>query len=649
MKKYYINVEEGIHYIGQKPGFYQQFEHVGNCIVDKVITGCGATTEALADNVPTILASPRSALLGCKEESDQFKGKVYLFRNEEDTYNGTKPIDLINRMKGYVSNSTDVPKILVTYDSFHNVARGLRELGAFHDFRIIVDEAQALFGDAAFKPNVEIQFLEEVSKSNRVIFISATPYIEALLDISKYFQNLPYYQLVWPASALQPTNILPKEYGSKTVVETASSIIQRYLSQVDRYFESKILNGEVYYAREAVFFLNQLSDIISIVKANGLTPYDTNIICGDNAKNSSKLAAIIDKEKKKLGFMIGKAPKYGEIHKPFTFVTKCSFEGTDFYSPNAYTYIFSDVATTNMTLDISLDLRQIMGRQRREDNVFRYDATFYYRPDPKLKAMTIQELMASISTKETNTTKWIDYYNSQVYDPGMAEMLRSDKLDAQQNKLDKNQYIYSLDYVSFVENTKGGPAYPVENELAKLNEIRAWQIQQTQYLSSYQILRAIEDVTVHDIDYPLIDDFKQQFTGGFKDMMKKYCEILAIYPEYKCKLESLPQIPLEIKQYYDALEPEVIKRCKYSKSAIMKQLHMDTLFDDIQEAVRGSFAVGKKYTLQEVKAIIQNIYDHFGKTDEKASAKDIEKYMPGDIAETQFTLDGKRVKGYRIL
>ena len=132
-------------------------------------------------------------------------------------------------------------------------------------------------------------------------------------------------------------------------------------------------------------------------------------------------------------------------------------------------------------------------------------------------------------------------------------------------------------------------------------------------------------------------------------MMKTYCEILSIYPEYKCKLESLPQIPLEIKQYYDALEPEVIKRCKYSKSAIMKQLHMDTLFDDIQEAVRGSFATGKKYTLQEVKTTIQSIYDYFGKTDEKASAKDIEKYMPGDVVETWITLAGKRTKGYRIL
>lgn len=127
-----------------------------------------------------------------------------------------RKIHTINRLKGYVSNSTDVPKILVTYDSFHNVARGLRELGAFYDFRIIVDEAQALFGDAAFKPNVEIQFLEEVSKSNRAIFISATPYIQDILDISTYFQNLPYYQLVWLASALQPTNKVPKEYGSKT-------------------------------------------------------------------------------------------------------------------------------------------------------------------------------------------------------------------------------------------------------------------------------------------------------------------------------------------------------------------------------------------------------------------------------------------------
>ena len=195
MKKEYINVEEGIHYIGQKPGFYQQFEHVGNCIVDKVITGCGATTEALVDNVPTILASPRSALLGCKEESDQFKGKVYLFRNEEDTYNGAKAVDLINRMKEYV-RSTPVPKILVTYDSFPKVAYGLREMNAFHDFRIIVDEAQALFGDAAFKPNVEIQFLEEVSKSNRAI-LTACKLVD-LWKIGSYHNQQKIQYLVFP-------------------------------------------------------------------------------------------------------------------------------------------------------------------------------------------------------------------------------------------------------------------------------------------------------------------------------------------------------------------------------------------------------------------------------------------------------------------
>ena len=76
---------------------------------------------------------------------------------------------------------------------------------------------------------------------------------------------------------------------------------------------------------------------------------------------------------------------------------------------------------------------------------------------------------------------------------------------------------------------------------------------------------------------------------------------------------------------------------------------MDTTEDEIRDAVRGWFVPKKRYTLGEVKQAIQQFYDHFGKTDEKASASDLQKYMPGEYDETMITIDGKRYKGYRIL
>lgn len=646
MNKYYIQVDEGIHYLGEKPGFFKQFDGIGNCMVDKVITGCGATTEALSDDVPTILCSPRNALLECKAEADQFKGKVYLFRDSDAIAEHVKPIELENRLRDYLQSFNSpfvsgVPKILVCYDSFRHVAQLLRKTNDFHKFRIVVDEAQALFGDSAFKPEVEIQFLESVCKSNHVIFLSAKPYVEDLLDICKYFQNLPYYQLVWPQSALQPTNIDIRDYGSKTITETVAEIIRRY--NTNNYFECKILDGSVYYATEAVFFLNHVADIISIIKKNGLTPDNTNIICGDNPDNASRLAKITDDLKRRLGFNIGKAPKKGEPHKTFTFVTKCSFEGTDFYSPNAYTYIFSDAVSPNMALDVSLDLRQIMGRQRLFQNVFRYDATFYYRPDPKLKAMSFEDFKTYLDNKTTVSEDWIENYNGLSHKPGLQKNMLKDKAKVQ--KADH----FSEDYVAAVINPTTEQAEPVLNELAKCNEIRAWQIQQTQYLTSYQVLRAVGEVTVHDVDYPLTEEFRQRLTGKFKNIMFNYCDILSVHPEYKRKLETLPQIPLEIKNYYNTLGPEIIKKCGYSEKVIKEYLHMDITEDEIRDAVRSWFAPGKRYTLIEVKDELQKIFDYYGKTDHKASASDLKDYLPGGYEGTYITLNGKRHKGYRIL
>lgn len=642
MKKIEIYVPEGLHYLGEQPGFFKQFDGKGNCIVDKVITGCGATTDALADDVHTILVGPRRALLNCKAESDRFRGKVYMFKADEDIAKKVDVPTLKKRLQEYVNTSTaGTIKILVTYDSFKHVAEQLMHDQTFHRFRIVVDEVQTLFEDSAFKAKVELEFLNWVLRSNHVIFISATPYIETYLDMLGYFQNMTYYQLVWPESSLQPTNIHHLPYTKKTVVDTITSIIGRYRN--DLFFESKILNGNLYLSTEATFFLNNLSDIIRVIKKNGLTPDDTNVICGEQPENASDLAAIKDSTGNRLGFKFGKAPKENAPHKTFTFVTKAAFEGVDFNSTCAYTYIFSDVTINSMAYDISMDLRQIMGRQRREDNVFRYDATFYYRQDPTLRAMSFPEFNAYIEDKLAVSNAWIQDYQSKAQFPLLQKNYMNDKIQAQK------AFNYANDYVTFIEDPQTHQATPVRNDLAWCNELRAWEIQQTQYVNTYQVLRAIGDVSIPDNSYPLTDDFVQKLKGDFKTSMKNYCEILSAHPEYKGKLESLPQIPLSIKRYYNTLSPDELRRCKYEEGRIKRYLNMDITEDQIREAVRAWFVSGKRYTLSEVKEALQGYYDSYGKIDSKASASDLKNYMPGEFEETTFTVGGKRVKGYRIL
>jgi len=55
-----------------------------------------------------------------------------------------------------------IPKIIVTFDSFHWIKECLIEMGILDDFTIAVDEMQCIVKDAAFKGSVVNGFLNEL-------------------------------------------------------------------------------------------------------------------------------------------------------------------------------------------------------------------------------------------------------------------------------------------------------------------------------------------------------------------------------------------------------------------------------------------------------------------------------------------------------
>ena len=631
MNKYYINLPEGLHYLGDiKDDLEQKLYKHGTCILNKAVTGCGATTMFLGAPIPTILCSPRKALMFCKANSDMFKDKIYLFRNEKDA-DDANPIDLENRMMEYIrecDNNRIPPKILVSYDSFKYIVRRLMADGSLQRYRIIVDECQAIFTDSSFKGQVDIEFLETLQRiPNWIIFLSATPYLEDYLDLLPEFQNLPYVQLVWRPSSLQPTNIVRKDYnGSPGAI--VKRIIKKYRDK--GFFEEKYHKGQPVQAREALFFLNNVKAIVWIIQANGLTPADTTVLC-----------AIDDKRRKELaegGFTIGHAPQEGEPRTPFTFITRCSFEGTDFWT-QAYTYIFSDIAVDSMVLDISLDLPQIMGRQRDDSNPFKYDATFYCKTDTTV-AEEKDTYQARIAGKVALSEKWIARFNDSDADLQMSDIKRI--RDCQ-----KQEKPFEIDYVTVIDDPVGG-ARPVINKLAMCNEIRAWQLRDTTYFNSCQVLRAIDDVTEPDRVYPLTPDFLATFAGDFENRMKAYCVFLDQYPEYQPKLESLPQIPMTMKEYYRALGHAGIRAESYVEERIRQRIRIISRKPELDAAIIASFVRGQFYSNAGVKDILQGIYDSLG-FPLTAKATDLEKWNALPVRKVTKTVDGKRVEGYLIL
>ena len=94
---------------------------------------------------------------------------------------------------------------------------------------------------------------------------------------------------------------------------------------------------------EAFFFINSVTDIAAILEHCNLSNDEVKIVCADTEANRKKLT----------GYTISNSRSEG---KRFTFITSKSFEGADYYSESAITYVVSNSTNTNTLLDISTDI-----------------------------------------------------------------------------------------------------------------------------------------------------------------------------------------------------------------------------------------------------------------------------------------------------
>ena len=100
---------------------------------------------------------------------------------------------------------------------------------------------------------------------------------------------------------------------------------------------------------------------------------DITVICADTDEN----AATLHKAHPQLNIAVS-IPKRGDKHRTWTFVTRTAFEGVDFCSPCASTYVVANYNVESLCLDIASDIPQIIGRQREKSNVFRNIMHIYY-------------------------------------------------------------------------------------------------------------------------------------------------------------------------------------------------------------------------------------------------------------------------------
>lgn len=306
-------------YLGDIPGY-----ELPNGVLNKGITGCGATTVALTDKNPTIICSPRIQLL--KNKQEQYPNSLLVI--------GGVYQDEINK---YLS-AASVPKILISYDSFHKLNDCIIDKSKF---RVVVDEFHYILQDASFKSEVGLELLNNLKIYPYVTYLSATPILDEYIDKIAFFDDIPYTKYEWEdAEKLEIIRV-----KSNYPIGAAIRIVQQYQKEV--YPEVKLNAGEWIESKECVIFLNSVKNITSIVKQCNLSPDEVNLILGNSEDNDKSISQLGK------GFTRGRIPLKGEKHKKFTFCTSTAYAGCDFYSDCASTYVISDIKRLNTSIDIS--------------------------------------------------------------------------------------------------------------------------------------------------------------------------------------------------------------------------------------------------------------------------------------------------------
>ena len=606
----------------------------GHVIVDKGVTGCGYTEYTLTNNLPVVLCSPRKLLLENKSEQHQSDLNILYLKNEIKDINDIALLRNKIRNHIFLCDEENLPiKFLVTYDSSHYIIDILKELGLLKEFYFIIDEFQSIFLDAFFKSEVEFDFVEYLQECPNVLYLSATPMLDKYLEKVDTFRDLPFYQIDWSETGVVENIIIQRKFSTALTTDCIK-IVNQYLS--GKYPSTFTSDNKIVFSTEAVFYFNSISDIIRVINKTGLTENQVNIICANDKENQDKLS--------KIGHSIGKIPLKGEPNKMFTFCTKTAYIGSDFYSDCASSYVFADPNIKSLALDISLDLPQIVGRQRNRENPFKNNIIIFYRTIRKTEMESYDLFLEKQNQRKDATQKLLDFYEKGTLGE-QKEYIQKLKADIKLSK-------YENDFVSISKKT-GKPVY---NSFIEISQERGWEVSQKDYQDKISVTKSLESLTSNISEYQSdlekeIQDFldnKFYSTGIFKYKMKMYCEFM---DKHNGNKEVSDMIYFKIKdpkyrKYYNFYGTKGCSAVNFEEKKLLLGMIDESKESELSSVIYKKFKVGDRVIPGEVKIILQDIYRDLGIIS-KAKATDLGKYFK--LARTKITLPDKKTKeGYLL-
>lgn len=599
-----IYVPENVEFLTNWNGF-----ELPKGILNKGVTGCGATSVAIEDEHKTIICSPRINLI--KNKVSQHKGLLGVYGDVKN-----------DEIMAYLEK-TETPKIMVTYDSMPRLAKLIEDKT---DWRVVVDEYQYLLIDSGFRSDKAIALLDVVNEFDYVTYLSATPIADKYIQKMEQFEDVPYTELVW---GNRVEKIFVERVVSAKPIDNAIKIVRNYQNGN---FPSE---GEAV-SKECVIFLNSVTNIANIVRQTKLPPEDVNIIVADTEENR-KLVRQIDE-----GFDIGSIPLEGEPHKMFTFCTSTAFAGCDFYSTCASTFVISDNKKVHTSIDIATELAQIAGRQRLACNPFRKTIVFIYNVD--IGESNADVYKEAIEQKLEKSIKMAEWKN------GAPDYFKKDVIKETSEM--QNIKKYSESYVRYDEKSD---SFTV-NRWAYLNELFAYDVQHENYQDSIIVKKQLEESGFGIKGEEKRSDYKEQLKcilvkEGFADRIKRYCELRQLKETnpYYLADEIMERQYEGLKLYYDRLGFERIRALGFKEKDLKNELERCYRENDIKRKFREVFAVGERMSTEDIKRTMTEIYASYG-IKKNGVATQLERDYGIRLKPIKVTMpDGNRKGGYEFI
>ena len=563
---------------------YREMEDLPhNCIFNKVITGCGGTTVALSNNECYIIAVPTQELIKNKIKRDEAGVGTYTLQNGETReifgLFGYSSYMMKKDLRDYIE-SHEIKKIMCTYDKMEMLLHFIDP----KDYRLLVDEYHTLLKAYSFREKAINRVFSTYRMYKSFCFMSATPIMPdfkpSLLD------DVEEVMAEWDNVDKITVNL---QYSNKPFL-TAANIINRY--KADGFIE---VNGNKSY--EAFFFINSVNEICKILKHCNLTNDNARIICADTEDNRKKLG----------DFNISTS---NSANKQFTFITCKSFEGVDYFSDSAISFVVSSASAEHTKLAIDTDIPQIVGRIRSKNNPFRNKIVHIYnRTNKDIDLITTFEEMTDITNRTEEAAKQqIEKYNkatTRAEKIAIKRLINNDLILETEDGIYYNDAILKLDLYNF-----------------KVNQII--------YKSGISVRTEYQErgVQTTAITYNK-EDGEMKTENENKAITFKEAYLKALSCQDLVQRDNYLKVDL-VKEAIENLTPEEVRAARYTKKTVKELLISKNeklnQFTKAIKMIKKEMPYNEFVPVVKVKAMLANVYEILG-IEKKAKATDITAFF----------------------